>query len=94
MKDYYDVWMLTCSFELEPQRMRAAIEATFARRNTKVPAEIPDGLSEEFSADAGKQRQWDAFARALSGQVPDFDRVVRELRKRLMVFASPRNDRL
>lgn len=34
MKDYYDVWMLTSTFELEPERMRRAIAATFARRNT------------------------------------------------------------
>ena len=41
MKDYYDVWMLIESFELEPQRMRRAIEATFGRRNTEIPATVP-----------------------------------------------------
>ena len=94
MKDYYDVWMLFDSFELEPQRMRRAIEATFSRRNTEIPASVPDGLSDEFAADAGKQRQWDAFARTLSARVPDLDRVVRELRKRLVVFIAPKVDRL
>ena len=94
MKDYYDVWMLIDSLELEPQRMRRAIEATFARRNTEIPVTVPDGLNDEFSADAGKQRQWDAFVRNLSNQAPEFDRVVRELRDRLMVFASPNTDRI
>ncbi len=94
MKDYYDVWMLINSFELEPQRMRRAIEATFSRRNTNIPATVSDGLSDAFCADAGKLRQWDAFARTLSGQVPELDRVVRALRKTLMVFASPNTDRL
>lgn len=94
MKDYYDVWMLIDSFELEPQRMRRAIEATFARRNTEIPASVPDGLSDEFCADASKQRQWDAFARNLNGQVPELDRVVRALRKWLMVFTAPDTDRL
>ena len=93
MKDYYDVWMLIDSFELEPTRMRRAIEATFARRNTDIPASVPDGLRDEFSADAGKQRQWEAFARTLSGQIPKLDRVVRELRKRLIVFTAPNPDR-
>ncbi len=93
MKDYYDVWMLMESFELESQRMRGAIEATFARRNTEIPTSTPDGLSDDFSADAGKQRQWDAFARTLSGQVPNLDRVVRAVRKLLMPFAVPMNDR-
>ena len=92
MKDYFDVWMLMSTFELDPERMRRAIEATFARRHTEIPESIPDGLSDAFAGDASKQRQWDAFARALSGQVPEFDRVVSELRERLMVFASPTND--
>ena len=94
MKDYYDVWMLTNAFDLEPERLRRAIAATFARRNTEIPASVPDGLSDVFSADPGKQRQWDAFARTLSGQVPKLDPVVRELRKRLMVFIAPNSDRL
>ena len=93
MKDYYDVWMPIDSFELEPTRMRRAIEATFARRNTEIPASVLDGLRDEFSADAGKQRQWGAFAKILSGQIPKLDRVVRELRKRLMVFTAPNPDR-
>jgi predicted nucleotidyltransferase component of viral defense system len=90
MKDYFDVWMLIESFELEPQRMRRAIDATFARRNTAIPASVPDGLSDEFSADLGKRRQWDAFARTLSGHVPELDRVVRELQKELLVFTAPK----
>ena len=94
MKDYYDVWMLTSAFELDPERLRRAIAATFARRNTEIPAAVPDGLSDAFSADAGKRRQWDAFARTLSGQVPNLDRVVRELRKWLVVFTAPKTDRL
>jgi predicted nucleotidyltransferase component of viral defense system len=89
MKDYYDVWMLTSTFELEPERMRRAIAATFARRNTQVPSAIPDGLSDAFADDPGKQRQWEAFARNLSGQVPGFARLIGELRKSLMALASP-----
>jgi predicted nucleotidyltransferase component of viral defense system len=84
MKDYYDVWMLTGAFELESERLRQAIAATFARRNTLVPEVVPDGLSEAFAVDAAKQRQWDAFARNLSGPVPEFGLIVSDLRKRLL----------
>lgn len=84
MKDYYDVWMLTGAFELESERLRQAIVATFARRNTAVPQVVPDGLSEAFAVDAVKQRQWDAFARNLSGPVPDFGLIVSDLRERLL----------
>lgn len=89
MKDYYDVWMLTSTFEIEPERLQRAIAATFARRKTEIPASVPDGLSDDFFADAGKQRQWDAFARTLSGQVPELGRVVLALREKLMVITAP-----
>lgn len=88
MKDYYDVWMLTGAFEIEPERLRRAIVATFSRRNTVIPAAVPDGLSDTFAADAGKQRQWDAFARNLSGTIPGFGLVVSALRQRMAGFLA------
>ena len=89
MKDYYDVWMLTSAFELEPERLHRAIVATFARRSTAIPAEVPDGLSDAFATDPGKQRQWSAFARNLSGSVPGLGLIVGDLRQRLSVFLAP-----
>ena len=62
MKDYYDVWMLTSAFEIEHERMRRVIAATFARRRREIPTVVQDGLSDAFATDPGKQRQWDAFA--------------------------------
>jgi predicted nucleotidyltransferase component of viral defense system len=89
MKDYYDVWMLMTTFELEGERLSRAIRATFGRRDTAVPAAIPEGLSRAFAEDPGKLRQWHAFARNLSGPVPDFDALVAELRRKLAPqFAS------
>ena len=89
MKDYYDVWMLTSAFEIVPERLRRAIVSTFASRSTAIPAEVPDGLSDAFATDPGKQRQWDAFAINLSGLNPGFGLIVSELRKRLKVFLVP-----
>ena len=81
--------MLTSAFELEPARLRRAIVATFARRSTVIPVVIPDGLSDTFAADPGKQRQWNAFARNLSGQIPALGLVVSELRQRLTGLLAP-----
>lgn len=88
MKDYFDVWMLTGAFEIDPERLRRAVVATFARRNTSIPAEVPDGLSDSFAADPGKQRQWDAFARNLSGAAPRLAAIVSDLRERLLPTES------
>ncbi len=88
MKDYYDVWMLLAAFDLQPERLRQAIVATFARRGTAIPAEVPDGLSDAFANDAGKLRQWEAFARNLSGSVPGLGFIVTTLRQSLMGFLA------
>lgn len=80
MKDYYDVWMLQRGFEIDAGRLRRAIEATFARRGTEVPAMPPEGLSDAFAADPSKQAQWEAFVRNLSVPGPELGDVVSDLR--------------
>jgi predicted nucleotidyltransferase component of viral defense system len=90
MKDYYDVWMLTSTFELDPERMRQAVAATSSRRNMVIPSQVPDGLSDAFADAPAKQRQWNAFVRDLTGAVPPLNRVVVDLRNRLMPVLAPR----
>ena len=64
------------------ERLRRAVIATFERRNTAIPLALPDGLSEAFAEDSGKLRQWEAFARNLSGPAPEFRAMVAQLRDR------------
>jgi len=61
MKDFYDIWVLSRTFEFADDRLARAIAATFARRTTPVPLETPDALSAAFAADTVKQTQWRAF---------------------------------
>lgn len=61
MKDFYDIWILSRSFTFDDDRLARAIAATFARRGTDIPTELPDALSPAFAADEQKQRQWRAF---------------------------------
>jgi predicted nucleotidyltransferase component of viral defense system len=61
MKDYYDIWLLSEQFSFDGEILKAAIIATFKRRQTALPREAPVGLSNEFVSDAGKLAQWKAF---------------------------------
>ena len=61
MKDFYDIWILSRSFAFEGDRLPRAIAATFARRGTPVPVEVPDALTPAFAADGQKQQQWSVF---------------------------------
>lgn len=61
MKDFYDIWLLSQSFPFDDDRLARAIAATFERRETEIPAELPDALTPAFAGDEQKQRQWNAF---------------------------------
>jgi hypothetical protein len=79
MKDYYDLWAIPQSLAIDPDRLDAAIEATFKRRGTVVPTETPPGLSEAFYASADKRRQWDAYARSIEFDGPPLPDIVRAI---------------
>jgi predicted nucleotidyltransferase component of viral defense system len=61
MKDFYDIWLLCRSFPFDDDRLARAIAATFERRETEIPTELPDALTPAFAEDSQKQRQWNAF---------------------------------
>ena len=61
MKDFYDLWILAWSFEYSGNVLSRAIQATFERRQTVVPSQVPLALTTEFFEDAGKQKAWTAF---------------------------------
>jgi hypothetical protein len=63
LKDFYDVWILSCYLEFDGALLSQAIAATFERRRTPLPAAIPEALEDVFSNDRAKVTQWRAFAR-------------------------------
>lgn len=77
MKDFFDLWTLGKMFSFEGEMLAQAIEGTFKRRRTALPAEIPTGLSDEFCEDTGKQAQWSAFLR--KGRLVDEELSLREV---------------
>lgn len=61
MKDFYDLAVIARRTALDCATLASAIAATFARRNTALPTERPLALTRQFSEDAAKVRQWQAF---------------------------------
>lgn len=85
MKDYYDLLVMFRTYEFDEQVLARALAATFKRRQTELPADVPVGLSDEFGRDADARRLWREFLRRL--QVEDapaeLNEVVTALRERL-----------
>lgn len=84
LKDFYDIWALSRSYNFEGDRLARAIAATFERRKTALPIELPDALTRTFAQDPMKRRQWEALLRDVSGQAASLEEVVRDLAGFLM----------
>lgn len=89
MKDYFDLWVLLAEGDLDPAKLRRAVEATFSRRQLTVPDTIPTGLSDAFAQDGVKQAQWAAFLKKNRLQPLDLIAVVGLLRNAFQTLQRP-----
>ena len=89
MKDFFDLWVLLHDTTLDDAELQRAVEATFARRQTAMPATLPTGLSDAFAADAPKQVQWKAFLSKNKLEAVNLDDVVRYVRERALKYGFP-----
>lgn len=89
MKDFYDLWAISEQFRFDGAALAESIRATFARRGTDIPDDIPSGLSEELASSPEKEAQWRAFTQRgrLGAQPGTFPEVVSRLRDFLMPAA-------
>ncbi len=81
MKDFYDLLVISRTFPFEGEKLFAAITATFQRRGTPLPKEIPVALTDAFAKDDAKAKQWKAFCvrSGLVDRVGELPSVVAEL---------------
>jgi predicted nucleotidyltransferase component of viral defense system len=63
VKDFYDLWVLAQGSAFDGAVLGRAIAATFARRQTALPASRPVGLTAEFAQRFDVQTRWNAFLR-------------------------------
>jgi len=63
MKDFWDLKLLISTFEFDGATLQKAVRATFERRRTYFPTDLPLALTDEFARDKAKQTQWRSFLR-------------------------------
>lgn len=95
MKDFYDLWALAQNHEFDGDSLSKALHATFSRRQTAIPEDMPTALTEEFGADRVKRAQWQAFMRksGLVADGPELAVLVTEIRKFLLPLLEAVRDR-
>jgi hypothetical protein len=79
MKDFYDIWLLSRSYEFTGDGLARAIAATFVRRKTPIPTELPDALTRAFAADPAKVQQWSSFVDDVAVKPGDLASVIDDL---------------
>ncbi len=84
MKDFFDLWVLCDNFEFDGELLARAIQATFERRRTAIPRNIPAALTAEFHEDDSKQKQWKAFVAKGGLTTPPLPDMIAELRTFLL----------
>jgi len=82
MKDFYDVFILSKTFSFDGNTLVKAIKATFERRGTQIPEDIPLALSDEFANNTDKVSQWKALINrnSLDSFGYDFPQLINALR--------------
>ena len=85
LKDYFDIWVLIDRETLDIETLAEAIAATFSRRGTMIPAELPVGLTDEFATDVSRQKMWLAFLKKNELKLAPLTEVVTTLRKTLQL---------
>jgi hypothetical protein len=86
MKDFFDLWVLARDFPFDGETLREAMAATFSRRQTALPAMVPLALTDTFSKDETKSKQWNAFRTrsGLATEVGELDETVTALGRFLL----------
>ena len=79
MKDFFDLAFLARTFAFDGPTLAKAIAATFERRKTALPAELPIGLTAEFYGDDAKRKQWKAFSSRIGVKDASLENVVKVL---------------
>ncbi len=83
LKDYLDLSVLLEREVLAPATLATAIAATFTRRGTALPTELPIGLSDEFANDHSRLALWAAFLKKNALPAAPLPSVVAALRTTL-----------
>ncbi len=83
LKDYLDLSVLLDREEMNSDTLARAIVATYTRRGTVIPKELPIGLTDEFGNDLSRQTLWAAFLRKNELAAVPLPGVVAALRAKL-----------
>ena len=90
LRDYYDVWKISRTMDIPRPELVSSVRATFSKRGTAIPSDVPVGLSDDFARDDKQQRQWDELVDRAGLELGQgsLESIVGDLRVYLMSIAN------
>ncbi len=88
MKDFYDIWNMSHSFDFDIQKLSEAVKITFNHRKTGLSADII-AFTDEFPVN--KQMQWKAFRNKIRQEdIPEFfSEIISDIKKFIIPVIDP-----
>jgi len=86
MKDFYDIYLIGQTLEIDGRKLAKAIKATFDRRDTPFTTKPLFVFSAELMNDASKELQWSAFINKNNLQ---FEESFIQVNEKLKIFLMP-----
>jgi predicted nucleotidyltransferase component of viral defense system len=89
LKDFYDLWLISRTFEFDRAALSTAVQRTFERRETPMPTDVPTGLTDQYA------EQWDARWKAyikrerMSAAPDNLSSLIADLREFLRPLTLP-----
>ena len=93
MKDFHDVWALSCEFAFDGTILRAAVAACFQRRQTAWTSETPDAPRPAFYEEGNLAAHWSNYIRAGAFRVAP-PAAFGQIGQRVIAFLGPVRDSL
>lgn len=84
MKDYYDIYYLATHFEFDSDTLAEAMRKTFANRNHHFTIEQFNQVI-AFGEDESMQKKWQAFAKKISFDDVEFNKVMNAINNFLQI---------
>ena len=84
MKDFYDIWILSKTFNFRGEQLAEAVARTFANRHTEITG-TPAIFEPSFAGE--KQTQWQAFVR--KAKLADAPKQIDEAISDIKIFLEP-----
>ena len=88
MKDFYDVWALSETFDIDGPELQEAVARCFDRRGTPWNTEMPEALTPAFYSNTGQQGYWTDYGHQ-GGLLRPPPSAFEEIGSRIQSFLGP-----